>query len=48
MTEAIKDGVSLEHVQRVFALCNGNVSETARRLNVHRRVLQRFLAKHRT
>ena len=30
---------------RVHELCNRNVSETARRLNMHRRTLQRILAK---
>jgi two-component system response regulator RegA len=34
-----------EHIQRVFELCDRNVSETARRLNMHRRTLQRILAK---
>lgn len=37
--------VQWEHVQRVFELCNRNVSETARRLSMHRRTLQRVLAK---
>lgn len=37
--------VSREHIQRVFELCGRNVSETARRLNMHRRTLQRILAK---
>ena len=32
-------------IQRVYELCNHNVSETARRLNMHRRTLQRILAK---
>jgi ActR/RegA family two-component response regulator len=36
---------ALEHIQRVYELCNRNVSETARRLNMHRRTLQRILAK---
>ncbi len=39
------DRVKWEHIQRVFELCNRNVSETARRLNMHRRTLQRILAK---
>jgi two-component system response regulator RegA len=39
------DRVRWEHIQRVFALCGNNVSETARRLNMHRRTLQRILAK---
>lgn len=39
------DRVRWEHIQRVYALCNYNVSETARRLNMHRRTLQRRLAK---
>ncbi len=37
--------VRWEHIQRVYELCNRNVSETARRLNMHRRTLQRILAK---
>lgn len=39
------DRVRWEHIQRVFELCGNNVSETARRLNMHRRTLQRILAK---
>src|SRR5678815_5549974 len=39
------DRVRWEHLQRVYELCNRNVSETARRLNMHRRTLQRILAK---
>lgn len=39
------DRVRWEHIQRVFELCDHNVSETARRLNIHRRTLQRILAK---
>ena len=39
------DRVRWEHIQRVFELCNRNVSETARRLSMHRRTLQRILAK---
>ncbi len=34
-----------EHIQRIYEMCNRNVSETARRLNMHRRTLQRILAK---
>lgn len=40
------DRVRWEHIQRVFELCDRNISETARRLNIHRRTLQRILAKH--
>ncbi len=40
------DRVRWEHIQRVYELCERNVSETARRLNMHRRTLQRILAKH--
>lgn len=40
------DRVRWEHIQRVHELCDRNVSETARRLNMHRRTLQRILAKH--
>ena len=39
------DRVKWEHIHRVFELCNRNVSETARRLSMHRRTLQRILAK---
>lgn len=39
------DRVRWEHIQRVYELCNRNVSETARRLNMHRRTLQRILSK---
>ena len=39
------DRIRWEHIQRVFELCSNNVSETARRLNMHRRTLQRILAK---
>ena len=39
------DRVRWEHIQRVYELCDHNVSETARRLNMHRRTLQRILAK---
>jgi len=38
--------VRWEHIQRVFEQCERNVSETARRLRMHRRTLQRILAKH--
>ncbi|WP_445682199.1 ActR/PrrA/RegA family redox response regulator transcription factor [Radicibacter daui] len=40
------DRVRWEHIQRVFEQCNRNVSETARRLKMHRRTLQRILGKH--
>ena len=40
------DRVRWEHIQRVFTQCNRNVSETARRLRMHRRTLQRILNKH--
>ena len=40
------DRVRWEHIQRVFEQCDRNVSETARRLNMHRRTLQRILGKH--
>ena len=40
------DRVRWEHIQRVFTECENNVSETARRLKMHRRTLQRILAKH--
>src|SRR3954462_11328494 len=39
------DRVRWEHIQRIYELCAHNVSETARRLNMHRRTLQRILAK---
>lgn len=39
------DRVKWEHIHRVYELCDRNVSETARRLNMHRRTLQRILAK---
>lgn len=39
------DRVRWEHIQRVYEQCDRNVSETARRLNMHRRTLQRILAK---
>lgn len=40
------DRVRWEHIQRVYELCGRNVSETARRLRMHRRTLQRILAKY--
>ena len=40
------DRVRWEHIQRVFEQCERNVSETARRLRMHRRTLQRILNKH--
>ena len=39
------DRVRWEHIQRIYELCGRNVSETARRLNMHRRTVQRILAK---
>ena len=39
------DRVRWEHIQRIYELCGRNVSETARRLNMHRRTLQRILSK---
>ena len=39
------DRVKWEHIHRVYELCNRNVSETARRLKMHRRTLQRILSK---
>ena len=39
------DRVRWEHIQRVYEQCDRNVSETARRLHMHRRTLQRILAK---
>lgn len=39
------DRVRWEHIQRIYELCDRNISETARRLNMHRRTLQRILAK---
>lgn len=39
------DRVRWEHIQRVYEQCDRNVSETARRLNMHRRTLQRILSK---
>lgn len=40
------DRVKWEHIQRIFTECGNNVSETARQLKMHRRTLQRILAKH--
>ena len=40
------DRARWEHIQRIFELCDRNVSETARRLKMHRRTLQRILSKH--
>jgi two-component system response regulator RegA len=40
------DRVRWEHIQRVYEQCGRNVSETARRLKMHRRTLQRILAKY--
>ena len=40
------DRVRWEHIQRVFEQCDRNVSETARRLRMHRRTLQRILSKY--
>jgi two-component system response regulator RegA len=39
------DRIKWEHIHRVFELCDRNVSETARRLKMHRRTLQRILSK---
>ncbi len=39
------DRVRWEHIQRIYEMCGRNVSETARRLSMHRRTLQRILAK---
>ena len=39
------DRIKWEHIHRIFELCNRNVSETARRLKMHRRTLQRILSK---
>lgn len=44
-TTMTPDRVQWEHIQRIYAMCNGNVSETARQLNMYRRTLQRILAK---
>tara|TARA_Y100000590_G_C15377364_1_gene884954 strand:- start:198 stop:725 length:528 start_codon:yes stop_codon:yes gene_type:complete len=40
------DRIRWEHIQRIFLQCNRNVSETARKLRMHRRTLQRILNKH--
>ena len=40
------DRVRWEHIQRIYELCGRNVSETSRQLNMHRRTLQRILARH--
>ena len=40
------DRIRWEHIQRIFIQCKRNVSETARRLRMHRRTLQRILNKH--
>jgi two-component system, response regulator RegA len=40
------DRVRWEHIQSIYELCDRNVSETSRRLNMHRRTLQRILARH--
>ena len=40
------DRVRWEHIQRIYEQCDRNVSETARRLRMHRRTLQRILAKY--
>jgi two-component system response regulator RegA len=40
------DRVRWEHINRIHEMCDRNISETARRLNMHRRTLQRILAKH--
>ena len=40
------DRVRWEHIQRVLIQCNNNISETARKLRMHRRTLQRILSKH--
>ena len=39
------DRVKWEHIHGIFELCNRNVSETARRLKMHRQTLQRILSK---
>ena len=39
------DRVRWEHIQRIYQSCERNVSETARQLGMHRRTLQRILAK---
>jgi two-component system response regulator RegA len=47
LNPASADRVRWEHIQSVFRQCDGNVSETARKLNMHRRTLQRILGKNR-
>lgn len=44
-TPMTADRVRWEHIQRVYELCGRNISEAARRLGMHRRTLQRFMAK---
>ena len=39
------DHVRRQHIQQVYETCGRNVSETARRLNMHRRTLQRILTR---
>ena len=39
------DRARWEHIHRVFEFCGHNVSETSRKLGMHRRTLQRILAK---
>jgi len=46
ITPMSPDRVKWEHIQRIFSECGNNVSETARQLKMHRRTLQRILAKH--
>lgn len=38
--------VRWEHIQRIYQQCDRNISETARRLGMHRRTLQRILSKY--
>jgi two-component system response regulator RegA len=38
--------VRWEHIQRIYEQCDRNISETARRLKMHRRTLQRILGKY--
>ena len=45
-TRCLPTAVRWEHIQRIYEMCNRNVSETARRLNMHRRTLQRILARN--
>lgn len=40
------DRARWEHIHRIYELCGANISETSRRLGMHRRTLQRILAKH--